>query len=139
MKSYGSGSNSALKILLEFLLLLLLLPPLVSLALNTFTGLLHSGGGLVMLGLLVVIAVLSLQFRSAAARIFIMFAAFCFFTGFRFQFLSFGNSFWFYVSLAIVSIIAYLIRASRLEQKSQTVRLQGVERTPVLPPEIEER
>ncbi len=139
MKGYGGGSNSALSILLEFLLLLLLVPPLVSLALNTFAGLLHSGGGLFMLGLLALIAALCIQFRNAAAALFIVFLAFCFLSGFRFPFPSFGGSTWFYLSLVIVSIIAYLIRASRLEQKSQVTRLQGVERTPVLPPEIEER
>ena len=130
-------NNSLRGTLWGFLLLLLLAPPLASLALNTLNDLFQHGG-LLPLVVVAVAAVLCFQFRSNAARMAAVFFIFCFLSGLLYQTPAFGNSIWAYIVLIVAIVGAYFIREYRLDCKQQAPKLHGIERTPIFPPDTEE-
>ena len=113
----------------EFLLLLLLVPVLASLFLNTFIELFQHGVLAIWI-VLIVTSLICLLFRSTAARMAAAFVIFCWLCSHG---PTLANSYWPYLGLALLIVGAYFVRQARLEHKFQPPKLHGVERKPVMP------
>jgi hypothetical protein len=119
----------------KFLLLLLLVPVLASLAMNTLLELL-ARGGVVTIVMIFIGLILCLQFRSNAARLAVGFFLFCWLA--NAQWPTLHGSVWLYLAIGLVVVAAYVIRELRVDHKPSAVKLHGIERKPVMPAAGEE-
>jgi hypothetical protein len=130
----STSSSSIRGTLWGFLLLLLILPPLTSLLLNVLITFVRDSGVIAILSLVAVV-LLCFQFGSNAARLVVVFFALCLGA----TILGRPATSWAtYVVLVGICIFAYWIREQRAHHKHESPKLQGVERTPVLPTHTDE-